>query len=318
MQKLFFRHFIWVGVIGVILLSGCHRPGETTQNESSPKVPVTVAGIKQETLTDYLEMTATSSFMKKAVIKAVSTGYIEEVLIDPGESVKKGQVIFTLKTKEAMAIEKDSLNPMAFSGLIQIKAAIDGIVYSIDHPAGDYVQDGDQMCVILEPGSLVFILEAPYEDNRYIFPGQTCQVILSDGQLMEGQITSSLPDVTGNSQTQRFIIRPFTTVNLPENLIAKVRIIRKTIPHAILLPKSCILTDEVMKHYWVMKLIGDSIAVKINVKTGLSEGNRIEIIDPVFTASDLFLASGNYGLGDTAKVVVTGKKKDESEHDQAK
>jgi hypothetical protein len=62
-----------------------------------------------------------------------------------------------------------------------------------------------------------------------------------------------------------------------------------------------------MKHFWVMKLINDSIAVKVTVKTGLTEGSEIEIIDPVFTASDLFLASGNYGLGDTANIVVTRK-----------
>jgi hypothetical protein len=56
-----------------------------------------------------------------------------------------------------------------------------------------------------------------------------------------------------------------------------------------------------------MKLVSDSVAVKIPVTTGLSNGNDIEILSPVFSPSDLFLSSGNYGLGDTVKVTVTKK-----------
>jgi pyruvate carboxylase len=307
MQKLFKEQFIWIGMMFLSLAVGCHRANDNARKETLPKVPVTVAGIKQATLSDYIELMATSAFMNKAVIKAVSNGYIEKVFINPGESVRKGQIIFTLKTKEARALENDSLNPMAFSGLIKIKAAIDGVVFSVDHPTGDYVQDGDQLCVIAEPGSLVFILEAPFEDCRYIITGLSCQILLSDGQMIEGQISSRLPAMTSDSQTQRFFIHPITTINLPENLIAKVRIIRNTIQNATMLPKSCVLTDEVMQHFWVMKLVSDSMAVKLTIMTGLTDGDDIEIIDPVFNVSDLFLASGNYGLGDTAYVVVSGK-----------
>jgi len=63
-----------------------------------------------------------------------------------------------------------------------------------------------------------------------------------------------------------------------------------------------------MEHFWVMKLISDSVAVKIPVTTGLSSGTDIEVTSPVFTSSDRFLSSGNYGLGDTVKVVITKKK----------
>ena len=94
---------------------------------------------------------------------------------------------------------------------------------------------------------------------------------------------------------------------MPENLIAKIRILKRIIPKAVLLNKSCILADEVMQHFWVMKLVSDSVAVKIPVTTGLSDGNDIEITSPVFSPSDLFLSSGNYGLGDTVKVTITKK-----------
>jgi hypothetical protein len=59
-----------------------------------------------------------------------------------------------------------------------------------------------------------------------------------------------------------------------------------------------------MKNYWVMKLINDSTAVKVLVTTGISEKDYVQIKMPVFKDSDLFLSSGNYGLGDTANVKV--------------
>jgi hypothetical protein len=303
MQPMIRKIFI-ICFLQSILFSGCNPINKSVEKETLTKVPVTVTGITVETLTDFLELSAKSAFLNKAVVKASSAAYIEDIKIKPGEFIKKGQVLFVLKTKEARAIENDSLSQMSFSGLIPVRASIDGLVTIVDHPIGDYVQDGDLLGTIALPSSLVFILEAPFEVNEYTNPGKSCEIILPDGQTIHGKISSQLFSMTGDSQTQRFIIQPSVNRNLPENLIVKVKIIKNTIPDAVILPKTCVLTDEVMENFWVMKLINDSIAIKIPVKTGLSQGNRIEIIDPVFKPSDLFLNSGNYGLGDTANVIV--------------
>jgi hypothetical protein len=53
-----------------------------------------------------------------------------------------------------------------------------------------------------------------------------------------------------------------------------------------------------------MKLINDTTAVKVLVKTGISDNEYVQIKMPAFKDTDLFLASGNYGLGDTAKVKI--------------
>ena len=66
----------------------------------------------------------------------------------------------------------------------------------------------------------------------------------------------------------------------------------------------CILADEVMKNFWVMKLVNDSVAVKIPVETGINGTDSIEVVSPVFGATDRILTSGNYGLGDTAIVRI--------------
>jgi hypothetical protein len=224
-----------------------------------------------------------------------------------GDKVNKGQVLFKLRTKESTALKNDSLNPYSFSGLITLKANLDGIILSLDHSRGDYMQEGDQLATIAVPSSFVFILDVPYESVSLIRLSSSCEIALPDGQVLTGKIYSRLPSMTPGSQTQRYIIHPVETQNMPENLIAKIRIVKRVIPKATLLNKSCILTDEVMQNFWVMKMVNDSIAVKVPVITGLSSGNDIEIKSPAFSPSDLFLSSGNYGLGDTVTVIVSKK-----------
>jgi hypothetical protein len=57
-----------------------------------------------------------------------------------------------------------------------------------------------------------------------------------------------------------------------------------------------------MQHFWVMKLVNDSTAVKINVTVGLKNNETIEILEPIFASGDRILSKGNYGLADTALV----------------
>jgi hypothetical protein len=286
------------------LLSGCAARQEQAEKELQPKVPVTVESIHTSEVADYLELTATSAFLTKSLIKSPVSGYAEEILAAPGDRVALGQVLFRLRTKESTALQNDSLNPFSISGLITIKANIDGIILSVDHPRGDYLQEGDQLATIAVPSSLVFILDVPYENTALFRISSSCEIALPGGQKLQGKVHSRLPSMTPGSQTQRFIIMPSITLNLPENLIAGIRIVRRHITNAPLLSKSCILADEVMKNFWVMKLINDSTAVKVPVTTGLVSGDEIEITSPVFSPADRFLNSGNFGLGDTAMVTL--------------
>lgn len=299
--------FIYPIFIIVFLIYGCRVSHEKTEKEVTPKVPVTLTSVRTGPMTDYAELIATSTFFDKAVIKAPISGYVESSSINPGDFVRKGQNIMTILTKEASALKTDSINPLSFSGLINVKSGINGVVTSMDHPIGDYVQEGDQLGMISVPGSLVFILESPFDMKSYIRIGKNCEILLPDGKKIDARIQSQLPAMSGSSQMQRYIVEPLKVTNLPENLIARIRIPKTTISKAFILPKTCILSDELMHNFWVMKLINDSTAIKVTIKPGFSEGDSVQIVEPAFLASDLFLNSGNYGLGDTARVMVTNR-----------
>ena len=127
---------------------------------------------------------------------------------------------------------------------------------------------------------------------------------LPDGTRLNGTVSSMLPHIDSASQTQAVLIKPVASGAIPQNLIAKVRILKAQRIDAVSLPKSAILTNESQTEFWVMKMIDSVTAIKVSVIKGMETKDRVEIRSPQFTAGDKILVMGNYGLGDTAKVKI--------------
>jgi multidrug efflux pump subunit AcrA (membrane-fusion protein) len=303
MKKIRFYIFLFS-----ILTAACHSKTEeeTVAEEEEITTPVTITSINTEPMAEYIELNATSTFLQKAYVKASANGYITLVNAQVGKMVSAGQNVFTLKTKEAQSIG-NSINLLdtsfKFSGIINIKAGTAGYISEIDHQPGDYVQEGEQLAVISDMKSFVFILNLPYELRPYVLNKKTVELLLPDGKTMTGNISSVMPVVDSASQTQNIIIK-VNDKNLPINLIAKVKVIKTEKPNAISLPKQSVLSDETQTKFWVMKVIGDSTAIKVPVTKGIETNERIEITSPVFSNTDKILLTGNYGLADTAKIKI--------------
>jgi HlyD family secretion protein len=271
------------------------------------QTPVTVTGIAREPLEEFIELNATSTFLLKNYVKANANGYLESARVMPGQRVNSGQVLFTMKTKEAESIG-NAINKLdssfKFSGTNTIKAGANGFISQLNHQPGDYVQDGEQLAVISDESSFVFLLELPYELKAFVKLNTHLDVQLPDGEKIPGIISSYMPTVEAASQTIPLVIKVGSAHKIPENLIAKVKIQKLIRENAISLPKASVLSDETQSSFWVMKMTDSTTAVKVPVKKGIETRERIEILSPEFSMQDKFLVTGNYGLGDTAKVRV--------------
>ena len=281
---------------------------ETTmaEEETETITPVTITSISTLPMAEYFELNATSTFLQQAFVKASSNGYITSVNAQVGKMVSASQNIFVLKTKEAQTLG-NTINLLdssfRFSGIIHIKAGTTGYVSEVNHQPGDYVQEGEQLAVISDINSFVFILNLPYELRPYVMNSEVVQLILPDGKILFGRIASSMPVVDSASQTQNIVLK-VSEKNLPVNLIAKVRVAKTVKAHAISLPKQSVLSDETQTDFWVMKLIDDSTAIKVPIEKGMEIDDRIEILKPEFINTDRFLLTGNYGLADTARIKI--------------
>lgn len=279
----------------------------------APRTPVTITSVLYEPLEDYIELNATSSFLQQDFIKSNLNGYIQKANIKLGDHVHSGQTLFILKTKEAQAIgnEVNKLDPsFKFSGVNTIRADVTGYVADINHQAGDYVQDGEQLAVIYDSKSFVFIMNVPYQYHEYVAAGKQVAITLPDGEHLSGTVKASLPVVDSVSQTQVVALRINSSHNIPVNLVAKVKIIKTSKTAAVVVDKKAVLSDESLSNFWVMKMINDSTAVKVPIKKGIESGDKVEILSPEFSPTDKILLTGNYGLSDTAFVKVEAAQKE--------
>jgi multidrug efflux pump subunit AcrA (membrane-fusion protein) len=245
--------------------------------------------------------------MQKSYIKANANGYLRSSFTQPGQYVNAGQVLFTITTKEAQSIG-NAVNKLdsgfRFSGVNTIKAAGRGFITQLNHQPGDYVQDGDQLAVISDLNSFAFLLDLPYELRPYVEANKTVSVILPDSETLTGTISRALPAVDPASQTQSLVIKVNVPHAIPENLVAKVRMVKIFKAGAASLPKAAVLADETQTSFWIMKMTDSVTAVKVPVTKGIETNDRIEIIAPTLTTADRILVTGNYGLADTAKVKI--------------
>ncbi|MCW3077073.1 MAG: hypothetical protein JWO32_1682, partial [Bacteroidetes bacterium] len=166
---------------------------------------------------------------------------------------------------------------------------------------------GTQLCTIAESNDLAFQINVPYELSQFAKTGNSCLITLPDNSTHTGIITTPLTAMNGTAQTQTMLAKCREILFLPENLIVKIQVSKLLNGATQIVSKPCVLSDEMMKEFWVMKLINDSTAVKVNVTIGNKNEKEIEIISPHFNINDRIIISGNYGLKDTANIKITGQ-----------
>ena len=115
-------------------------------------------------------------------------------------------------------------------------------------------------------------------------------------------IEKKIPSVDSSTQTQTYLIKLSANKELPENLNVIVKIPVKVYKDAVVLPKSALMTDVTENIFWIMKLVNDTTAVRVNITKGIETDSLIQILSPNLSTSDNIISNGSYGLPDTAKV----------------
>lgn len=299
-----------IAVFFAFTLLSCNQKASNDDEDVQPSevvTPVTVTNPTSGNMAETVVLNAVSSFLLKTSVKANTTGYLQKVNAQLGKYVSKGQVLFEIKTKEAAALG-NTINTLDtslhFQGTVTIKAPDAGFVSDLTLTTGDYVQEGEQLAAITNTKSFVFLLDLPYELKPYLPNNKVVQLHLPDSTVLNGSLQAPLPVADSATQTQRYIIHVNSNQSIPENLIAKVYLIKSAKQNAMALPKAAVLSDEVQREFWIMKMINDSTAVKVPVKKGMETKDNVEIVSPPLSPSDKILLTGNYGLPDTAKVKV--------------
>jgi biotin carboxyl carrier protein len=206
-------YFICLPAALILSASGCNQTSAPVEDDATVITPVTIVPVSYKPIEETIELQAVTAFINKSIVRSTTTGTVESISVVLGNNVKKDQSIYTIRTRESSAI-KNSLkgdSSLAFNGNIVITASKEGIISSVSHQNGDFVQEGDELAVISEQTSLVFILDTPFEFVKFVEMSKSCKIRLPDKQIIAGTLSGRLPEMDPQAQTVRYIVRP----NLP-------------------------------------------------------------------------------------------------------
>ncbi len=117
-------------VLVLSALTSCNSDGEENQQENRPTALPTIE-IARKSLTTQMQYPTRIEGAVNSDVRAKASGYITDVLVEEGEKVKKGQVLFRLETDalnqdagaakaqvEAAQVEVNKLEPLVEKGII--------------------------------------------------------------------------------------------------------------------------------------------------------------------------------------------------------
>ncbi|MPS73031.1 MAG: HlyD family efflux transporter periplasmic adaptor subunit [Chryseobacterium sp.] len=299
-----------LSLITLLAISCCFMACKNKKNEPDniqPKSTVTVVSVQNGTMAHTEQLSVTAHYLRRNTVAAPVAGYVHFVKINFNDHVTKGQLLYTIETKERKALdgfENTDMNDKNY-GLINVYAPMSGIVTAVPQSQnGVFVSEGTLLCEIADNNSLYFQVNVPYEYSKFVKENRSCIITLPDSTKINAQMEKPIMQSLTGLQTIPYMAKPQTDIYIPEGIIATVQFITYHNNAAAMLPKKALLSDELMQKFWIMKLINDSTAVKIPVTIGAQNETMIEIKSPVFNSSDKILSSGNYGLSDTALVKV--------------
>jgi multidrug efflux pump subunit AcrA (membrane-fusion protein) len=93
----------YIAVVFSILFLSCAKKDNAAESQN-PSIAVTVTTIDTSAVVTYTDLNATTAYLIKNTIKANVTGYLDRVNVVSNDFVKKGQLLFSLKTKEAKVL----------------------------------------------------------------------------------------------------------------------------------------------------------------------------------------------------------------------
>jgi hypothetical protein len=292
-------------ILLIFIATGCKKTSETKAAQKAP-ITVSVVNVQQNDIKEYLTFNGVTQYQKKENIRSNVTGYISYMPYKIGDHIGLGNTFASLRTKEQDALKeavKIDSSLAKFIGPIQISSNATGIITVLTATKNDYVAEGDVLATVVQPKTLVVQVNVPYEYEGAVKIGSVCEIKLQNGQTLTAKITGTLPTIDPTAQSQVFLIA-LPDIALPENLNVQVRTIYKEDAEALTIPKKALQTNELLTDYWVMKIINDSLAIKVSVTPALKNDSLVQISSRDLKLEDKIILEGAYQMQDSTIVSI--------------
>lgn len=298
-------------------------PGKGEATPSAP-TPVRVAPLQVATLQVFVSGPGKTVALSQQKVRAPFAGTLTELKVSDGDPVRRGQTLGWLVAREseaalsgARSMVREALTPrertdadralsLAEKNLVRtpLTATSDGAVASHAASAGDRLAEDQEILTINDARSLAFVADVPQADLSKVSAGQPATVQFAGSPAVAGRVHAVLPaanttDFTGSVR----IDLPASSQKLALGIFGTASILVGEHRDALVVPDAAVFRDDVTGTTRIA-IVRQSRVHWIDVRTGLREGGRTEIVSAGLSRDEPVIVSGLVGLPEGKLVAV--------------
>jgi HlyD family secretion protein len=184
----------------------------------------------------------------------------------------------------------------------QIRSPISGVVADRPLYAGEMANAGTPLLTVVDISRVVVRANVPLDLAAYVKVGNPATLTTSSGST-QGKVTVVSPAVDAGSTTvQVWVQAENPGGQLKPGTAAHVSVIAATLKDAVVVPIEALLASS-EGGVMVMAVASDSIAYEKQVKTGVRNEGKVQILEGL-SAGEQIVIEGGVGLEDGAKVQI--------------
>jgi multidrug efflux pump subunit AcrA (membrane-fusion protein) len=186
----------------------------------------------------------------------------------------------------------------------EIRSPIGGVVTDRPLYPGEMAAAGTPLLTVMDTSSVVARAHIPQEQAALLKLGDKATVIVSgEEDPIEGKVTVVSPALDPNSTTVEVWVQAINPKGrLRPGTSVQISMLARAVPNSIIIPAAAVLTAPDGSTY-VMVAGSDNRAHQKTVKTGIRQGDQVQILDGL-ADGDRVVASGAYGLPDNTRIRV--------------
>lgn len=299
--------------------------GDESDDASAPAPVMAVTGAKVMigSIASEERLLGQTAAMRHLIIRAPAAGRVMGLTLQTGDSVRRGQVIAHIRSREVEAAENGlaiarqidaqdatrltaSVKRYSHGPGIAVGAPEDGVIAQRIVTSGQMVADLDPLVDIIDPRSVVVNAAVPSADLSAVRPGMSARITspIAPGQIYSAKVVAIAPsfDLATDTSTARL---EFIGNNRIYEAGAPAEIILTTaqIPDAILIPLAALFQNATNGDYYVFTAGPDGRAHRRPVSIGLRANGRVQVTAGL-QAGEVVITSGGYALADGLRVKV--------------
>ncbi|MFA6563483.1 MAG: efflux RND transporter periplasmic adaptor subunit [Verrucomicrobiia bacterium] len=196
--------------------------------------------------------------------------------------------------------------------LVQLASPLDGVVARINVQPGQTVEPKTVVAEVVDVGRLVVTANVPAAEAATLKPGQAAELLVDRGSsnAARGTVLFVSPQVDAKTATTLVRVAVAADTGLRPGQFVHVRIVTEERAGKLAVPREAVYTDHDGQS--TLSIVEGDVAKQKAVKTGLRDGDLVEVEGEGVSEGATVVTLGSYALPKETKVRILNAVKEEA------